>query len=94
MLKVHLHFHCDSCEQIDTDNKLDFVFEKLIKIPKGNHNARKYSELFFHLVEFIYRTFGLKSRVSVYALLSEFFPLDELPRKLPSSNNFDTPPIN
>jgi len=87
-LKVHLHFYCvpNKNTQISADTKQLFVQEKLTKKPKDNCNYRKYSELYFHLVEYLYRTFSFKSRVSVYAILSQYFPIDELPRRIPSSN--------
>lgn len=71
---------------MNAEVKKDVVREQLTKISKGNNNHRKYSELFFHLVEYLYRAFSFKSRVNVYATLSKHFPIDELPRRIPSSN--------
>ena len=71
---------------MNAEVKKDVVREQLTKASKGNNNHRKYSELFFHLVEYLYRAFSFKSRVNVYAILSKHFPIDELPRRIPSSN--------
>ncbi|MCK8107741.1 hypothetical protein MTF64_12725 [Pseudoalteromonas sp. 2CM41L] len=85
-MKIYLHFYLDSDEQVNAEIKKDVVREKLTKASKGNSNHRKYSELYFHLVEYLYKAFSFKSRVNVYAILSKHFPIDELPRRIPSSN--------